>query len=161
MADKTFDKLRTLLKTYEERTVKARAGAKPIHDEGERRRRACGDRLQTVVRSVLQNFAVELRNAGHQASVEDHTDTADAYPSVSLSITPRTAAGTALASMLAFKCDPRRGIAVARDVRVPTAKGRVVSTSTDRLGTMKVEGVTTEWVETKALSFIEDVLKAN
>jgi hypothetical protein len=26
---------------------------------------------------------------------------------------------------------------------------------------MKVEGVTTEWVETKALSFIEDVLKAN
>src|SRR5207245_10338616 len=161
MADKTFDKRRTLLKTYEERTVKARAGAKPIHDEGERRRRACGDRLQTVVRSVLQNFAVELRNAGHQASVEDHTDTADAYPSVSLSITPRTAAGTALASMLAFKCDPRRGIAVARDVRVPTAKGRVVSTSTDRLGTMKRAGRPTGGPETTAPTPLEGLHTAH
>jgi hypothetical protein len=161
MADKTLEKLRSLLKTYDERSAKAQGGGKPTHDEGERRRRACGGRLQTVVRAVLQTFAIELRNSGHQASVEDHTDTADAYPSVSLSFTPSTSAGTALASMLAFKCDPRRGIAVARDVRVPTTKGRVVSTSTDRLGTMKVEGVTTEWVETKALSFIEDVLKAN
>lgn len=160
MADKTLEKLRSLLKTYDERSSKASGAAKPTHDEGERRRRACGGRLQTVVRAVLQTFAIELRNSGHQASVEDHTDTADAYPSVSLAFTPRTSAGTALASMLAFKCDPRRGIAVARDVRVPT-KGRVVSTSTDRLGTMKVEGVTTEWVETKALSFIEEVLKAN
>ncbi|HZI21427.1 MAG TPA: hypothetical protein VFD76_02890 [Gemmatimonadales bacterium] len=161
MADKTLEKLRSLLKTYDERSAKAQGAAKPTLDEGERRRRTCGGRLQTVVRAVLQTFAIELRNSGHQASVEDHTDTADAYPSVSLSFTPRTAAGTALASMLAFKCDPRRGIAVARDVRVPTAKGRVVSTSTDRLGTMKVEAVTPEWAETKALSFIEEVLKAN
>ena len=161
MADKTLEKLRSLLKIYDERSTKAPGAAKPTHDEGERRRRACGGRLQTVVRAVLQTFAIELRNSGHQASVEDHTDTADAYPSVSLVFTPRTSAGTALASLLAFKCDPRRGIAVARDVRVPTTKGRVVSTSTDRLGTMKVEAVTTEWVETKALSFIEEVLKAN
>jgi hypothetical protein len=161
MADKTVEKLRSLLKTYAERTTKAQGEVKPVHDEGERRRRACGDRLQKVVRSVLQTFAAELRDAGHEASIEDHTDSADEYPSVALAFTPRVADGTALASLLAFKCDPRRGIAVARDVRAPASKGRVVSTSTDRLGTMRVEGASAEWVETKTLSFIEAVLKTN
>lgn len=160
MAEKTVDKLRALLKSYEQRR-QGQGDVKPTLDEGERRRRACGDRLQKVVRSVLQTFAAELRDAGHEATIDDRTDSADAYPSLTLVFTPRTPAGTALASMLAFKCDPRRGIAVARDVRPPASKGRVVSTSTDRLGTMRVEGVTAEWVETKALSFIEAVLKIN
>ena len=159
MADKTMDKLRALLKTYRERAAQGSGVAKPSSDEGERRRRACGDRLQNVVRAALQAFAAELRDAGHDAAVDDHTDSSDAYPNVALVFTPRTPG--ALASMLTFKCDPRRGIAVARDVRQPASKGRVVSTSTDRLGTMRVEGVTTEWVETKTLSFVEAVLKAN
>lgn len=159
MADKTVDKLRALLKTFSERTAQASATAKPSSDEGERRRRACGDRLQKVVRTALQTFAAELRDAGHEAAIDDHTDSSDVYPSVALVFTPRTPG--ALASMLTFKCDPRRGITVARDVRQPASKGRVVSTSTDRLGTMRVEGVTTEWVETKTLSFVEAVLKAN
>jgi hypothetical protein len=161
MAEKTVDKLRALLKSYELRRGQGQSGVKPPPDDGERRRRACGDRLQKVVRSVLQTFAAELRDAGHEAAIDDHTDSADAYPSVALVFTPRTPAGTALASMLTFKCDPRRGIAVARDVRMPASKGRVVSTSTDRLGTMRVEGVTAEWVETKSLSFVEAVLKVN
>ncbi|HKW41993.1 MAG TPA: hypothetical protein VJN39_12155 [Gemmatimonadales bacterium] len=160
MADKSVEKLRALLKSYEQRRA-GQAELKPAVDEGERRRRACGDRLQNVVRSVLLTFTAELRDAGHEAALDDHSERADAYPSVALVFTPHSASGNALASMLVFKCDPRRGIAVARDVRLPTSKGRVVSTSTDRLGTMRVEGVTTEWVETKTLSFIEAVLKAN
>lgn len=162
MSDKAVEKLRALLKNHElRRAGGSQADVRSAPEEGERRRRACGDRLQKVVRSVLQTFAAELRDAGHEAAIDDHSDSADAYPSVALVFTPHTAAGTALASMLTFKCDPRRGIAVARDVRQPASKGRVVSTSTDRLGTMRVEGVTTEWVETKALSFIEAVLKLN
>jgi hypothetical protein len=161
MADTSVEKLRALLKGYEHRKAQVQATAEPTVDEGERRRRACGDRLRRVVRSVLLTFAAELRDAGHEAALDDHSEQADAYPSVALVFTPRVSGGNALASMLIFKCDPRRGIAVARDVRLPTSKGRVVSTSTDRLGTMRVEGVTTEWVETKTLSFIEAVLKAN
>ena len=161
MPDKTVEKLRALLKTYADRTAQGGAAPKPAADEGERRRRACGERLQKVVRSALQTFAAELRDAGHEAAIDDHTESTDVYPSVALVFTPRVPGATALASMLAFKCDPRRGIAVARDVRPPASKGRVVSTSTDRLGTMRVEGVTTEWVETKTLSFIEAVLKIN
>lgn len=159
MPDKTVDKLRALLKNYRDRSAQGATDAKPSSDEGERRRRACGDRLQKVVRSVLQTFAAELRDAGHEAAIDDHTDSSDVYPNVALVFTPRTPG--ALASMITFKCDPRRGIAVARDVRQPASKGRVVSTSTDRLGTMRVEGVTTEWVETKTLSFVEAVLKTN
>jgi len=37
----------------------------------------------------------------------------------------------------------------------------VITTSTDRIGTIGVEAVSPEWVETKTLSFIEAVLKAN
>src|SRR5437016_13139220 len=71
--------------------------------------------------------------------------------------TPHTPGGTALASTLTFKCDPRRGIAVARDIKPSPNKGRMVTSSTDRIGTMKVEAVSVEWVETKTLSFIEAV----
>jgi len=149
MADKRMEQLRSLLKSYEERTAKLQVDVKPAQDEGERRRRACGDRLRTVVRSVLDRF------------IEDEIATAGAYPSVALIITPRTPGGTALASTLTFKCDPRRGIAVARDIKPSPTKGRMVTSSTDRIGTMKVEAVSVEWVETKTLSFIEAVLKVN
>lgn len=165
MSEKGLDRLRAILKTYEERSGKARPDAAPPHElaegEGERRRRLCGDRLQKVVRAVLQDFATELRNAGHDASVDDLTDSADAYPSVALALTPRAPGGKALASVLTFRCDPRRGIAVARDVKAAPRKGRIVTSSSDRIGTMRVDAASPEWVETKALSFIEAVLKAN
>ena len=161
MADKSMEQLRSLLKSYEERTAKLHVEVKPAHDEGERRRRACGDRLRTVVRSVLDRFMDALKNAGHDASIEDRTDSTDAYPSVSLAFTPRSPGGTALRSVLTFRYDPRRGIAVARDIKPSPTKGRVVTSSSDRIGTMKVEAVSVEWVETKTLSFIEAVLKAN
>jgi len=161
MADKRMEQLRSLLKSYEERTAKLQVDVKPAQDEGERRRRTCGDRLRTVVRAVLDRFMDALKNAGHEASIEDEIATAGAYPSVALIITPRTPGGTALASTLTFKCDPRRGIAVARDIKPSPTKGRMVTSSTDRIGTMKVEAVSVEWVETKTLSFIEAVLKVN
>src|SRR2546422_1290445 len=122
MADKSMEQLRSLLKSYDERTAKLQVAVKPVHDEGERRRRACGDRLRTVVRSVLDRFMDALKNAGHQAAIEDETATAGGYPTVALMLTPHTPAGTALASTLTFKCDPRRGIAVARDIKPSPTK---------------------------------------
>ena len=65
MADKSMDQLRALLKSYEERTAKLQVAVKPVHDEGERRRRACGERLKTVVRGVLERFMDALKNAAH------------------------------------------------------------------------------------------------
>jgi hypothetical protein len=159
VSEQSLEKLRALLKSYEERTAKAPAAVKPVPGEAERRRQACGERLQKVVRSVLQRFQDELKNAGHEAAIEDHSDTTDAYPSVALSFTPH-GPGT-LASALVFRYDPRRGIAVSRDIKPSPTKGRVVTTSTDRIGTMKVEAVSAEWVATKTLSFIEAVLKVN
>jgi len=161
MSDKRMEQLRSLLKSYAERAAKLQVDVKPAQDEGERRRRACGDRLRTVVRSVLDRFMDALKNAGHEAAIEDETATTGAYPTVALIFTPRAPAGTALASTLTFKCDPRRGIAVARDIKPSPTKGRAVTSSTDRIGTMTVEAVSVEWVETKTLSFIEAVLKVN
>lgn len=171
MSEKSLEKLRALLKGYAERTG-AGAGpgggagggtssVKPAHDESERRRRACGERLQKVVHPVLDRVIDELTNAGHEAAIEDQSATAGAYPSVELAFTPKSPGGTALTSVLTFRCDPRRGIAVARDIKPSPAKGRVVTTSSDRIGTMKVEAISVEWVETKTLSFIEAVLKVN
>jgi len=172
MSEKSLEKLRALLKGYAERSGARGTGAtggagaagtdvKPVHDESERRRRACGERLQKVVRAVLDRVVDELKNAGHEAAIEDQSATAGAYPSLELAFTPRSPAGTALTSVLTFRCDPRRGIAVARDIKPSPAKGRVVTTSSDRIGTMKVEAISVEWVETKTLSFIEAVLKVN
>lgn len=177
MSEKSLEKLRALLKSYGERTgagAGAGAGAatgtgagdragdvKPVQDENERRRRACGERLQKMVRPVLDRVVDELKNAGHEAAIEDQSATAGAYPSVELSFTPRSPGGTALTSVLTFRCDPRRGIAVARDIKPSPAKGRVVTTSSDRIGTMKVEAISVDWVETKTLSFVEAVLKVN
>ena len=161
MTHKITEQLRTLLKAYAERAAKVHADAKPVVDEGEQRRRGCGERLQKVVRPALLRFLTELENAGHDASVQDHTDSVDTYPSVALSFTPRASGARALASVLTFRYDPRRGIAVQREIKVPTTRERVVTASTDRIGTIGMEALTAEWVETKTLSFIEDVLKAN
>ena len=48
-----------------------------------------------------------------------------------------------------------------REVKQSPAKARVVTATGDRLGTIGVDAVSTQWVETKTLAFIEDVLKAN
>ena len=172
MSEKSLEKLRALLKGYAERSGAGGTGAtggagaagtdvKPVPDESARRRRACGERLQKVVRAVLDRVVDELKNAGHEAVIEDQSTTAGAYPSLELAFTPRSPAGTALTSVLTFRCDPRRGIAVARDIKPSPAKGRVVTTSSDRIGTMKVEAISVDWVETKTLSFVEAVLKVN
>lgn len=165
MTDENIEKLRSLLKTYAERKASARPAPKAAPDEAERQRRACGDRLRNVVRPVLEGFVAELAKAGHDASIQDHTEREDAYPSVALSFTPRALAATqpqtALASLLTFRYDPRRGILVQRDVRASPTKGKLVTGSTDRIGTIGVDAVSAEWVETKTLNFIEAVLTAN
>lgn len=107
----------------------------------------------------------ELKNAGHQASTRDNTDREDAYPSVALSFTPRAPGGAgaepALASALIFKYDPRRGILVQREVKASPTRARVVTATSDRLGTIGVDAVSGQWVATKTLTFVEEVLKAN
>src|SRR5438445_6114924 len=90
MTDKTMAKLRSLLKTYEERAAKARPEPRTVDEEGERRREECGERLQRVVLPVLQAFVAELRSVGHGALIEDHTEGIDGYPSVGLAFAPRT-----------------------------------------------------------------------
>lgn len=157
MTDQSGTRLRAILQAYADR----KAGPEPVPrastDEGERKRRACGEMLRTVVRPVLESFLPDLRNAGHEASTRDQTERADAYPSVALSFTPRSA----LASALIFRYDPRHGIAVQRDVKASPRKGRVTIGGGDRLGTSRVDAVSAAWVETKTLDFIEAVLKAN
>lgn len=166
MTDATLEKLRALLLAYAER--RAKAPPKPRSHEAERQRRAYGDVLRTVVRPVLEACMTELKAAGHEASTRDHTEPEDAYPSVALSFTPRAPASAgaspeiALASALIFKYDPRHGIVVFQDVKHSPTKGRVAPTAGgDRLGTMGTESVSSAWVATKTLSFIEAVLKAN
>src|SRR5438105_12221673 len=112
MTGKTAEKLRSLLKTYDERSAaRPPAEVRTAPDEAERRRRACGDRLLNVVRPVLQAFLTELKSAGHEGSIEDRTNTADAYPSVGLMFTPRAPGGGALAATSVFRYHPRRGAA--------------------------------------------------
>jgi len=154
MTDESIAKLRSLLTAYAERKASAQPPAKTGHGAAEQKRRACADSLRNIVRPVLDGFMAELKNAGH-----------DAYPSVALSFTPRARTAnspeTALASALMFKYDPRRGILVQREVKASPTKGRVVTATSDRIGTIGVDAVSTQWVETKTLAFIEDVLKAN
>jgi hypothetical protein len=165
MTVETTEKLRTMLAAFTER----QASAKPVPKAGdgvaERKRRACAEALRTVVRPVLEAFATELQSAGHDASTRDHSDLDDAYPSVALSLTPRIHAArspeSVLASALMFKYDPRRGILVHRDVKLSPTKGRATPVTVDRTGTIGVDAVSAQWVETKTLSFVEDVLKAN
>lgn len=158
MTDQTLERLQSLLRAWTER--KAKAQTKPRSSEFERQREACGNLLRTLVRPVLDACMAELKSAGHEASTRDHTERQDAYPSVALSFTPRP--DLALASALIFKYDPRHGIVVVQDVKQSPAKARGAHAGgSDRLGTMGLDAVTTAWVETKTLSFIEAVLKAN
>lgn len=166
MTDESIAKLHSLLSAYAERQAAEKPPPKTTDGVAERKRRACADLLRSVVRPVLERFMEELKTAGHDASTRDHTDRDDAYPSVALSFTPRSRAAakspeSVLASALMFKYDPRRGIVVQRDVKLSPARGRVAPASGDRTGTIGVDAVSTQWVETKALSFVEDVLKAN
>lgn len=162
MIDENLAKLRAMLEGYAERAAKAPPLKTPARGEGQRR--ACGDKLRAVVRPLLDVVMAELQNAGHEASTRDQTDRENAYPSVALSFTPRTRGATsprfALASALIFRYDPRYGVVAYADVKAaPTA--RAATAATQRLGTIGVEALSAEWVETKTLNFIEAVLKAN
>jgi len=77
-----MQKLRSLLKSYDERKSGEHADSRAARQEGERQRQTCGERLREIVRPVLRGFVAELQNAGHDASIQDHTDEEDAYPSV-------------------------------------------------------------------------------
>ncbi len=165
MTDESKKKLSALLTAYAEFKAKAQPASKVSDSTADRKRRACADCLRNIVRPVLDGFMTELKTAGHDATTRDHTDKEDAYPSVALSFTPRvrtaTSPETALASALMFKYDPRRGILVQRSIKPAPNKGGAVTGTGDRLGTIGVDAVSAQWVETKTLSFIEDVLKAN
>src|SRR2546428_564194 len=152
MTDKTMAKLRPLLKGYAERVAKLQPQPKATDAEGERRREECGERLQQVVLPVLQAFVAALRGVGHGALIEDHTEGIDGYPSVGLAFAPRSPG--ALASVLTFRYDPRRGIAVQRDVKPPATRARLVTSSHDRIGTMTVDAGTAGMGETETLSFV-------
>ena len=165
MPDNTMEKLRSLLAEFAARSASAPHPSRTGQNVNDRKRAACAECFQKVVRPVLERFMVELKNAGHDASTRDNTARDDAYPSVALSFTPRThvaeGAATALASALLFKYDPRRGVLVQRDVKPSPTRGRVVTATSDRLGTIGVDALSTQWVETKTLTFVEDVLKVN
>lgn len=153
MPDDYKTKLRALLEQYAERSAKT--AAKEPEDQADRR--MCGERLHAVVRPVLDALMLELKGAGHDASVREHIERDDAYPSVALSFTPRRG----LASALIFRYDPRHGIVAQREVKQAPWKGRPPTGTGDRLGTIGLTAVSAPWVETKSLSFIEAVLKAN
>jgi hypothetical protein len=149
-------KLRALLQAHAERAAKGQPADKTPQDQADRR--MCGERLHAVVRPVLDDIMAELKNAGHDASVREHIERDDAYPSVALSFTPRSG----LASALIFRYDPRHGIVVHREVKHAPWKGRPPTGGTgDRLGTIGIPALSAAWVETKTLSFIEAVLRAN
>lgn len=155
-------KLRGLLEAYAERKAKTQHVPTASDAEGERARRAGGEILRTLVRPVLEEVLAELKNAGHDAATRDHTDRDDAYPSVALSFTPRAAnTPDALSSAIIFRYDPRRGIVVQRDVKPSPRRGKAVTLTGDRSGTMGVDVVSVSWVITKTLDFVEAVLKAN
>ncbi len=161
MVEENLAKLRVLLEAYAARTAKA---PPKTHARGESQRRMCGDKLRAVVRPLVDVVMAELLNAGHEASTRDQTDQENAYPSVALSFTPRSRAARsgrfALASALIFRYDPRYGVVAYADVKAaPTA--RAATAATVRLGTIGVDALSVEWVETKTLNFIEAVLKAN
>lgn len=155
MTDEFQAKLRALLQAHAERSAKTAPTVKTPPDQADRR--LCGERLHSVVHPVLDAIMGELKSAGHEASVREHLERDDAYPSVALSFTPRGG----LASALIFRYDPRHGIVVQREVKHAPWKGRPPTGTGDRLGTIGITAVSEAWVETKTLAFIEAVLKAN
>ena len=155
MTEEFTTKLRALLAAYAARAAKEPVAPKTSKEQADRR--MSGDRLRTVVRPVLDAIMAELRSAGHEAAVREHIEREDVYPSVALSFTPRGG----LASALIFRYDPRHGLVAQREVKHAPWKGRPPTGSGDRLGTIGISAVSEAWVETKTLSFIEAVLKAN
>jgi len=155
MNDDFKAKLSALLKAHADQAAKRTPADRTPQDQTDRR--MCGERLHSVVRPVLETILSELKTAGHEASVREHIERDDAYPSVALSFTPRGG----LASALIFRYDPRHGIVVQREVKHAPWKGRPPTGSGDRLGTIGITAVSSAWVETKSLSFIEAVLKVN
>jgi hypothetical protein len=155
LTDDYQTRLRALLQEYAERSARVSPAEKTPKDHADRR--MCGERLHAVVRPVLDALLVVLKDAGHDAAVREHIERDDAYPSVALSFTPRGG----LASALIFRYDPRHGIVAQREVKQAPWKGRPPTGTGDRLGTIGIAAVSTAWVETKSLSFIEAVLKAN
>ena len=118
MTEQQRAKLRALLQAYAERAAKVKTEEKTPEDHADRR--MCGERLHAIVRPILDAFMAELKEAGHEASVREHVERDDAYPSVALSFTPRRG----LASALIFRYDPRHGIAVQREVKQAPWKGQ-------------------------------------
>jgi len=155
MTDEFKAKLQALLQAHATQVAKEQPTDKTPRDQSDRR--MCGERLHAVVRPVLEGLIAELKSAGHEASVREHIERDDAYPSVALSFTPRSG----LASALIFRYDPRHGIVVQREVKHAPWKGRPPTGTGDRLGTIGITAVSAAWVETKSLSFVEAVLKAN
>jgi len=155
MSDDFKARLQKMLQQHAERAAKEHPADKTPRDQADRR--MCGERLHSVVRPVLDGLIAELQGAGHQASVREHIERDDAYPSVALSFTPQGG----LASALIFRYDPRHGIVVQREVKHAPWKGRPPTGTGDRLGTIGIAAVSESWVETKSLSFIEAVLKVN
>jgi hypothetical protein len=158
MRDDNLTKLRALLQAFGERAAKEPAAQAPARGESERR--LCGEKLRTLVSPLLDVVMAELKSAGHEATTRDHTERNNAYPSVALSFTPR--AHFALASALIFRYDPRYGVVVQADVKpAPTSRAAPSPASGERFGTIGVDALSAEWVETKTLNFIQAVLKAN
>src|SRR5213595_3460194 len=155
MTDELKAKLQALLQAYAARAEKRPPADTTSRDHADRR--MCGERLHAIVRPILDAFMAELKEAGHEASVREHVERDDAYPSVALSFTPRRG----LASAIIFRYDPRHGIAVQREVKQVPWKGRPATATGDRLGNIGITAVSAAWVETKTLTFIEAVLKAN
>jgi hypothetical protein len=114
---------------------------------------------------LLDAVMNELRSAGHDAATRDQTDRENAYPSVALSFTPKAPEPAtprfSLASALIFRYDPRHGVIVHADVKPPPTARRATAGTAESLGTIGVEALSAEWVETKTLNFIDAVLKAN
>src|SRR5436853_6912276 len=88
MTDEFKAKLQALLQGYAAQAAKQQPADKSSRDHAERR--MCGERLHSVVRPVLEALMAELKGAGHQASVREHIERDDAYPSVALSFTHRS-----------------------------------------------------------------------
>lgn len=163
MTDENRAKLQALLDAYAQRA--AQAPPSKTHARGETQRRTCGDKLRAVVRPLLDIVMAELRTAGHEASTRDQTDRDNALPSVALSFTPRTGRATGahfgLASALIFRYDAKYGVVAYADVKAAPTVRAATGASGQRLGTIGVDALSAEWVETKTLNFIEAVLKAN
>ncbi len=98
ISDAYRGKLQALLQAHAEHAAKMPAADKTPPDQPDRQ--MCGARLRSVVRPILDAVMAELKNAGHEASVREHIERDDAYPSVSLSFTPRS--GLSSAAMLRY-----------------------------------------------------------